>query len=72
VEVPSSTYSFGAAATGYNTPCQFKYVNGDTVAQSTKSSGETDYTISYIFNISATTPGGVYTMQHVLVATSTF
>lgn len=72
VQVPSSTYSFGAAASGYNTPCQFKYVNGDTVASSNKSSGETDYTISYIFNITATTPGGTYTMNHVLVATSTF
>lgn len=72
VQVPSSTFSFGAAAAGYNTPCQFKYVNNDTVASSSKSSGETDYTISYIFNITAVTPGGSYTMNHVLVATSTF
>jgi len=72
VEVPSSTYSFGAAASGYNTACQFKYVNGDTIASSTKSSGETDYTISYIFNTTSLTPAGQYTMSHVLVATSTF
>lgn len=72
VQVPDSTFSFGTAASGYNTACQFKYVNGDTIAQSSKSSGETDYTISYIFNITATTPGGTYTMNHVLVATSTF
>ncbi len=72
VQVPSSTFSFGAAAAGYNTACQFKYVNNDTVASSSKSSGETDYTISYIFNITAVTPGGAYTMNHVLVATSTF
>jgi hypothetical protein len=72
VQVPSSTFSFGAAASGYNTTCQFKYVNGDTVASSSKSSGETDYTISYIFNITAVTPGGTYTMNHVLVATSTY
>lgn len=72
VQVPSSTFSFGAAATGYDTACLFKYVNGDTIASSSKSSGETDYTISYIFNITASTPGGTYTMDHVLVATSTY
>lgn len=69
---PSAAFGFGTAASGYNTPNQYKYVNGDTVAQSLKSSGETDYTISYIFNTTALTPGGTYTMQHVLVATATF
>jgi hypothetical protein len=72
VQVPDSTFSFGTVASGYATPCQFKYNNGDTIAQSTKSSGETDYTISYIVNIGNVTPGGTYTMSHVLVATSTF
>jgi hypothetical protein len=72
VQVPDSTFSFGTVASGYDTPCQFKYVNGDTIAQSAKSSGETDYTISYIVNINNVTPGGTYTMNHVLVATSTF
>jgi len=71
-QIPNSTFSFGQAASGYNTPNLYKYVNGDTVASSSSSSGETDYTISYIFNISSTTPGGTYTMNHVLVATSTF
>lgn len=72
VQVPSSTFSFGAAAAGYNTANKYKYVKGDVIASSTKSSGETDYTMSYIFNISNTTAGGAYTMQHVLVATSTY
>lgn len=72
IQVPDSTFSFGAAATGYNTANLFKYVKGDTVAQSTKSSGETDYTISYLFNISNVTAAGQYTFNHVLVATSTF
>lgn len=72
VQVPDSTFSFGAAATGYNTPNLYKYVKGDTVARSTKSSGETDYTISYLFNISNNTSAGTYTFHHVLVATSTF
>jgi hypothetical protein len=71
-QVPSGTFSFGAAATGYDTPNVYKYVKGDVVAKSLKSTGQTDYTVSYIFNTTAATPGGVYTMSHVLVATSTF
>jgi len=72
VQVPDSTFSFGAAATGYNTCGLFKYHKGDTIASSSKSSGETDYTISYIFNVTNVTPGGIYTFRHILVATSTF
>lgn len=72
VQVPDSTFSFGAAASGYNTCGLFKYHKGDIIAQSSKSSGETDYTISYIFNVTSVTPGGTYTFRHILVATSTF
>lgn len=72
LQVPDSTFSFGSAPSNYNQCGKFMYHKGDVVAQSTKSSGETDYTISYIFNITSATPGGIYTMQHVLVATSTF
>jgi hypothetical protein len=72
VQVPSSAFSFGAAAPGYNTPNQYKYVPGDTIAYSNSSSGETDYTISYIYNISVITPGGTYGFNDVLVATATF
>jgi hypothetical protein len=72
VQVPNSSFSFGTAATGYNTCGLFQYNNGDTIAQSTQSSGETDYTISYIFNITNVTPAGFYTFNQVLVATSTF
>ncbi|HET7827666.1 MAG TPA: hypothetical protein VFK97_02255 [Candidatus Saccharimonadales bacterium] len=72
IQVPDSTFSFGFAATNYNTACSFTYNNGDTIAQSNSSSGETDYTISYLFNISSVTPGGSYTMSQNLVATSTF
>ena len=71
-QVPSSSYSYGAAASGYNTTDQFKYVKGDTVAYSNSSSGETDYTISYIYNISNTTPAGTYIFNHILVCTATY
>lgn len=72
VQVPDSSFSFGQVASGYDTPNLYKYVKGDTIAYSNKSSGETDYTISYIFNVSNITPGGTYTLNHVLVATATY
>lgn len=72
VQVPSSTFSFGAASPGYNTTNLYKYVPGDSIAYSNSSSGETDYTISYIYNISSITPGGTYSFNDVLVATATF
>lgn len=72
VQVPDASFASGAAASGYNTPNLFKYVTGDTIASANKSSGETDYTISYIFNISNVTPAGTYIFNQVLVATSTF
>lgn len=72
IQVPDNTFSFGAAASGYNTANLFKYVKGDTVASSTQSTGETDYTVSYLFNISSITAAGEYQFHHVLVATSTF
>lgn len=72
LQVPSSSYSYGAAYTGYDQTDKFKYVKGDTIAYSNSSSGETDYTISYIYNISGATPAGVYTLNHILVCTSTF
>lgn len=69
---PSSVFSFGTAASGYDSANHYKYVPGDTIATSNKSSGETDFTISYIFNISSVTPGGIYTFNDILVATATF
>ena len=76
-QIPSGTFSFGSAAHNsgsdyYDTACQFMYQKGDTIARATKSSGETDFTISYIFNTTNVTPGGTYTVNQVLVATSTF
>ena len=72
VQIPDASYSYGQVATGYQTANQFKYVKGDAVAYSTKTSGETDFTVSYLYNISNATPAGTYTFNHVLVATATF
>lgn len=59
-QVPDASFGFGTAISPYNVTNQFKYVEGDTVAQSTKSSGTTQFTLSWIANISTTTPGGSY------------
>ncbi len=71
-QVPDNTFSFGAAAVGYNTANQYKYVKNDIVAQSTQSTSVTIYTLSYIFNINNATPAGQYTFRHNLVATGTY
>ncbi|HSX24060.1 MAG TPA: hypothetical protein VLE74_03105 [Candidatus Saccharimonadales bacterium] len=71
-QYPDSTFGFGIAATGYDTLNVYKYVKNDIIAKSLSSSGRTDYTISYLFNISSVTPNGVYTLNHDLVAVATF
>lgn len=71
-QVPNSSFSFGAAATGYNTGNQFKYAKNDVIAQSTQSSSITAYTVSYVFNIDNGTASGQYTFRHNLVATATY
>ena len=60
LQVPSGTFSFGEAVTGYDTANKFLYKSGDTVAHSTKASGETDFTITMLVNVSSTTPAGQY------------
>lgn len=71
-QVPDVTFSFGAAATDYDTPNLFKHVKGDTIAGSNKSTSVTIYTVSYLFNIDEVTPAGRYTFNHVMVATATY
>lgn len=71
-QVPDASFSFGQAAAGYNTADVFQYNNGDIIAESTQSTGQTNYTISYVANAAPITPAGVYIMNHVLVATATY
>lgn len=72
VQKPDTSFGFGQAASGYDTPNVFRYNDGDTIARSAKSSGTTCYSLSYIFNISGATPDGVYTFNQAIVVTSTF
>lgn len=77
VNVPDNSFADGAAATGYNTQNQFKYVVGDIIAQSpgtpgNQAVGQTNFTISYIAKRSTLTPAGLYQMDHVLVVVATY
>ena len=72
VQVPSGTFSFGAPTTNYNIVNSFRYVNGESIASSVKTSGQTDYTMSYIINASTTTPGGAYMGNQTILCTGTF
>lgn len=65
-------FGFGVAATNYDTPNQFRYVAGETIASAPKSSGKTDYTISYLVNVATLTPGGVYNADQTLIVTGTY
>jgi hypothetical protein len=71
-QAPDSTFSFGQAAAGYNTPDNFKYVEGEAIALSNESTGQTDYTMSIIANISTLTRGGEYRTTLVVQAIATF
>lgn len=72
VQVPDNTFSYGYASSGYDTANNYKYQVDDIIAQSDQASGETEYTISYLLNISINTEAGVYNTNHMLVATPTF
>lgn len=65
-------FGVGSPAPNYSNPNQFRFVSGETIATSPKSSGVTTYTISYIINVSGLTPGGHYTSKQALVCTGTF
>jgi hypothetical protein len=71
-QVPDVTFSFGTAASGYDTADQFKHVKGDVIAQAIQSTSVTIYTVSYLFNIDEATPSGRYDFNHVMVATATY
>lgn len=71
-QLPDGSFSSGAAAAGYNVANSFKYVPGDTIAAASQSSGRTDYTISFIANMSINTPGGSYSGNQTLVVTGTY
>lgn len=67
-----NNFGFGGATPNYGTTNQFRYVAGESVAQAPKSSGKTDYTISYIVNVTSLTPGGTYKSNQTIIVTGTY
>ena len=65
-------FGFGSVATNYNTANSYRYDSNDEIAYSSKSSGETVYTISYIVDVSPLTPGGQYISAQSLICTGTY
>jgi hypothetical protein len=68
----NNQYGFGGASPNYGTPNNFRFVSGETVALASKSSGVTNYTISYLVNVAGLTPGGQYTTNQTLIVTGTY
>lgn len=77
IEFEDNSFADGQAASGYQTPNQYKYVVGDIMARSsatanTQAVGKTNYTVSYMAKSKNTTSAGLYKMQHDIVVTGTF
>jgi hypothetical protein len=68
----SGQFGYGSASANYGTSNQYRYVSGETIAQSTKSSGLTTYTITYLVNVAPLTAGGIYTSNQTLIITGTY
>lgn len=72
---PSTTFANGEAATNYNTADQYRYGVGEIIARSGSTGpawGRTNFTVSYIANISSITEAGTYIMSHDLVVSATY
>jgi hypothetical protein len=73
VNYPGNAYANGQAGPGYGTCGLYKYNKGDVIAQTmTNGWGQTNYTISYLANISTISRDGVYIMNQNLVAVATY
>jgi hypothetical protein len=82
VQLPDATFSYGVSGDGstgaygstrpYTIPNQWRYNSGETIASAPKTSGDTRFTISFLANISSTTPGGKYTGALSIVVTGTY
>ena len=77
VAVAANGTSFrGQAVTGYNTVDTFKFLTGDSVANSANGgAGATNsqiYTVSYIVNVAGNQASGTYTSTLTYICTSTF
>jgi len=71
-QVPDGSFSFGLPTSNYSVENEFAYQDGAPVASSTSSSGQTNYTISFIANMANNTPAGKYTTDLSVVVVAKF
>lgn len=62
----------GSPASNYNSPNQFRYVDGERVAGSPQSTGFNRYTTSYMVNVASEQAPGVYASTFTYTAIATF
>lgn len=62
----------GQVSSGYSTPNLFKFVPGDTIAESPSPSNTTSYTMSFITNVTNASAAGEYFSRITLVATGRY
>jgi hypothetical protein len=82
VQLPNSSFSYGVAGDGttgtygstrpYTISDKWRYNQGETIASSPKSSGDTQYTLTFLANISTLTPAGKYNGGMDIVVTGTY
>ncbi len=68
----NGSFGFGSVLPDYATANSYRYINGEIIAKADKESGETLYTISYLINVAALTPGGTYRTSQTLIVTGTY
>jgi hypothetical protein len=69
----TGTYGLnGVGGTPYTVGGRYRYVSGETIASGPASSGETDYTITFLANQGPATVAGAYTGNLAIVATGTY
>lgn len=72
IQTPAGGIEFGKASSNYAMANMFMYLSGDTVGYSEVDSGQTDYTLSMIVNISNSTPAGHYFGDYAVVVIPAF
>lgn len=71
--IPTQGYNGqGVVTTNYDDDGFFKYDEGEAVASSASSTGITNYTASYIMNVSPITEAGFYQTAQSFIVTSTY
>ena len=68
----NGSFGFGIASPNYDVPNQYRYVNGDIIAEAPRSSGKTTFTMTYIVNVEPLTPGGRYDSNQTIIVTGTY